>query len=220
VNCWAIVDGPFGASLSQGAKWRTLVPMNYVFPILILLLGIALGGAGVWLLLRAKIAAALDRGRGESAAETAALSERLVAREDSIGRSQREASFSLSRCGVLRSSLRGPPGARLSAAVSAADSPRPRSSAAAIFARSSSLLRPAQGDAEQQDQNRKDVVHGHQCTPLSPCDKLAPKGPSTIAQQFTAGARTCQPFCIRSPVGTAETGHRGSNVPTGRKGER
>ena len=49
-----------------------------------LLLGIALGGAGVWLLLRAKIAAAYDRGRGESAAETAALSERLVAREESI----------------------------------------------------------------------------------------------------------------------------------------
>ena len=58
--------------------------MNYVFPILTLLLGIALGGAAVWLLLRAKIAAAYDRGRGEATAEMAALSERLVAREDSI----------------------------------------------------------------------------------------------------------------------------------------
>ena len=49
-----------------------------------LLLGVALGGGGVWLLLRAKIAAAYDRGRGEAAAETAALSEKVVAREDTI----------------------------------------------------------------------------------------------------------------------------------------
>jgi DNA recombination protein RmuC len=58
--------------------------MNYFFPILTLLIGVALGGASVWLLLRTKIAAAYDRGRGESAAEMAALSERLVAREESI----------------------------------------------------------------------------------------------------------------------------------------
>ena len=56
----------------------------YIFPILMLLLGVALGGAGAWLVLRLKIAAAYDRGRGESAAETAALSERLVAREETI----------------------------------------------------------------------------------------------------------------------------------------
>ena len=49
--------------------------MNYILPILMLLLGVALGGGAVWLLLRAKIAAAYDRGRGESATETAALSE-------------------------------------------------------------------------------------------------------------------------------------------------
>ena len=49
-----------------------------------LLLGIAIGGGAGWLLLRAKTVAAYDRGRGESAMETAALSERLVAREQSI----------------------------------------------------------------------------------------------------------------------------------------
>jgi DNA recombination protein RmuC len=49
-----------------------------------LLLGLVLGGTGLWLLLRAKIAAAYDRGRGESAMETAAHCERLVAREQSI----------------------------------------------------------------------------------------------------------------------------------------
>ena len=58
--------------------------MDYIFPILMLLLGIALGGVGAWLLLRAKIGAAYDRGRGESATETAALAERLVARDESI----------------------------------------------------------------------------------------------------------------------------------------
>jgi DNA recombination protein RmuC len=58
--------------------------MSPIFPILMLLLGVALGGTGVWLLLLAKIGAAYDRGRGDSTAETAALSERLVAREDAI----------------------------------------------------------------------------------------------------------------------------------------
>jgi DNA recombination protein RmuC len=58
--------------------------MTEFIPIVTLLIGVALGGVGVWLLLRAKIGAAYDRGRGESATETAALSERLVAREESI----------------------------------------------------------------------------------------------------------------------------------------
>jgi DNA recombination protein RmuC len=61
-----------------------MLSMNYILPILMLLIGLALGGGAAWLLLRAKIAAGYDRGRGESSAETAALSERLVAREDSI----------------------------------------------------------------------------------------------------------------------------------------
>ena len=58
--------------------------MDVVLPLLMLLLGVALGGAGAWFLFRTKIAAAYERGRGESAPETAALAERLVAREDSI----------------------------------------------------------------------------------------------------------------------------------------
>ena len=39
-----------------------------------LLIGVALGGVSMWLLLRAKIGAVYDRGRSESATETAALS--------------------------------------------------------------------------------------------------------------------------------------------------
>ena len=58
--------------------------MTAPFAILVLLAGVALGVAGVWLLLRTKIFAAYDRGRGQSAMEMAALSERLVAREQSI----------------------------------------------------------------------------------------------------------------------------------------
>jgi DNA recombination protein RmuC len=58
--------------------------MSTILPILTLLLGVALGGAGVWLLLRTKITAAYERGRGESAPEMAAISERLLAREASI----------------------------------------------------------------------------------------------------------------------------------------
>jgi DNA recombination protein RmuC len=58
--------------------------INQAVPILMLLVGVALGGGAVWLLLRLKIAAAYDRGRGESTAEMAALSERLVGREDAI----------------------------------------------------------------------------------------------------------------------------------------
>ena len=61
-----------------------MTPMNYLLPILMLLLGLALGGGAVWLLLRTKIGAGYDRGRGEAAAETAALSEKVVARDESI----------------------------------------------------------------------------------------------------------------------------------------
>ena len=58
--------------------------MNFIFPIVMLLVGVGLGGAAMWLLMRASVAAAFDRGRREAAAETAALSERLVGREESI----------------------------------------------------------------------------------------------------------------------------------------
>jgi len=58
--------------------------MPYVLPILLLLVGIALGGVAVWVLLRAKIGQAFERGRSESGATLAAQAERLDARENAI----------------------------------------------------------------------------------------------------------------------------------------
>lgn len=58
--------------------------MAYLLFLLALLVGFALGGGGVWFLLRERSAAAYASGRGEAAAETSALSERLLAREASI----------------------------------------------------------------------------------------------------------------------------------------
>jgi DNA recombination protein RmuC len=58
--------------------------MNYLFPVLMLLLGVALGGGAAWMVLRAKSAAAYERGRGESTAETAALAEKVVGRDSAI----------------------------------------------------------------------------------------------------------------------------------------
>jgi DNA recombination protein RmuC len=59
-------------------------PMSYFLPVLMLLLGLAFGGGAAWLLLRTKAAAAYDRGRGEASAETAALSEKVIARDGTI----------------------------------------------------------------------------------------------------------------------------------------
>ena len=58
--------------------------MDFILPIAMLLVGVGLGGIAVWLLMRAGVATAFERGRREASAETAALSERLVAREESI----------------------------------------------------------------------------------------------------------------------------------------
>jgi len=58
--------------------------MDFILPILMLLVGVGLGGVAMWLLMRASVAAAFERGRREASAETAALSERLVGREESI----------------------------------------------------------------------------------------------------------------------------------------
>jgi DNA recombination protein RmuC len=49
-----------------------------------LFVGISLGGAGVWLLLRAKIAAEYQRGQGETAAEIASLAEKVLGRDARI----------------------------------------------------------------------------------------------------------------------------------------
>jgi len=61
-----------------------MTPMDGFPPLFMLMLGLALGSAGAWLLLRAKAVAAYERGRGESAAELAALAERLSARDASM----------------------------------------------------------------------------------------------------------------------------------------
>jgi DNA recombination protein RmuC len=58
--------------------------MEYLLPILLLFLGLAIGFGGAWLVLRTKIEAAYERGKAETAPETAVLSERLVARDVSI----------------------------------------------------------------------------------------------------------------------------------------
>ncbi len=58
--------------------------MDFILSTLMLLFGVVLGGVAAWLLMRAGAAAAFERGRREASAETAALSERLVAREESI----------------------------------------------------------------------------------------------------------------------------------------
>jgi DNA recombination protein RmuC len=58
--------------------------MSYILPILMLLVGVALGGGAVWLLFKAKTAAAYDRGRGEASAETAALAEKVIGRDGTI----------------------------------------------------------------------------------------------------------------------------------------
>jgi len=58
--------------------------MQYVLPILLLLIGLALGGGSVWFLFRAKIQHAFDRGRAEVETQRVALAERLDARQLSI----------------------------------------------------------------------------------------------------------------------------------------
>jgi DNA recombination protein RmuC len=58
--------------------------MTYLLPILMLLVGVALGAAAVWLLLRARIEQATERARGAIEAERATLVERLDGREQTI----------------------------------------------------------------------------------------------------------------------------------------
>ena len=59
--------------------------MDHILPILSLFVGLAIGGGAVWLLLRAKTQHAYDRGKADGEAERIALSERLNARDQTIG---------------------------------------------------------------------------------------------------------------------------------------
>jgi len=62
--------------------------MQPILPVLTLLLGLAIGGCAVWIMLRAKVQHAFNRGKdsktAETAAETAALTERLQSRQQTI----------------------------------------------------------------------------------------------------------------------------------------
>jgi DNA recombination protein RmuC len=59
-------------------------PYPALLPILLLLVGLAIGGGAVWLLLRAKTQHAYDRGKADGEAERIALGERLNARDQTI----------------------------------------------------------------------------------------------------------------------------------------
>jgi DNA recombination protein RmuC len=58
--------------------------MGEILPVLMLVVGLAVGGGAVWLLLRAKTRYAFEQGRAEGEAERVALSERLDARQKTI----------------------------------------------------------------------------------------------------------------------------------------
>ena len=58
--------------------------MDHILPILLLLVGIATGAAAAWLVLRAKGQHAYDRGKADAAGERSALTERVLARDQTI----------------------------------------------------------------------------------------------------------------------------------------
>lgn len=58
--------------------------MDQMFAVLFLLVGLAVGGGAVWLLMRSRAEEAYNRGRGEAEAQCIALTERLHARQETI----------------------------------------------------------------------------------------------------------------------------------------
>jgi DNA recombination protein RmuC len=58
--------------------------MGEILPVLMLVVGLAVGGGAVWLLLRAKIQHVYDRGKSEGEGQRIALTERLEARQRTI----------------------------------------------------------------------------------------------------------------------------------------
>jgi DNA recombination protein RmuC len=62
--------------------------MNEMLPIAMLLLGLVVGAAAAWLIVRAKAQHAVDRARGETEAERAALAERVQSREQALAQSE------------------------------------------------------------------------------------------------------------------------------------
>jgi len=58
--------------------------MDKILPALLLIMGLAIGGGAMWLLLRAKVQHGYERGKGEGEAERVALTERLAARGQTV----------------------------------------------------------------------------------------------------------------------------------------
>ena len=58
--------------------------MDQPLPILLLFVGLAIGAAAAWLVLRAKIQHAYDRGQAEGQSDQMVLTERLAARQETI----------------------------------------------------------------------------------------------------------------------------------------
>ena len=58
--------------------------MEYVLPILMLLIGLTIGGAAIWLLFRAKLEHAYERARGDAAVQQATLEGQLNARQGQV----------------------------------------------------------------------------------------------------------------------------------------
>jgi DNA recombination protein RmuC len=58
--------------------------MDSLLPILLLLVGLAIGGGATWLVLRGNVGHAYDRWKSESEAERVALAERLAARQQTL----------------------------------------------------------------------------------------------------------------------------------------
>ena len=58
--------------------------MDYILPILLLFIGLAIGVAATWLILKAKSENAYDRGKANAEGERIALTERVQARDKTI----------------------------------------------------------------------------------------------------------------------------------------
>jgi DNA recombination protein RmuC len=58
--------------------------MDFILPVVMLLIGLGIGGVGIWLLFKAKVQQAVERTRAEGDSERATLTERLQSRDESI----------------------------------------------------------------------------------------------------------------------------------------
>ena len=83
--------------------------MNTLLPILLLLVGLALGGGAVWLVMRGKTQHAYDRGKVAAQSDQVALTERLAARQatiDELTAKVRQLDLELRDCRTLEAGLK------------------------------------------------------------------------------------------------------------------